>query len=179
MYVCVCASGRAVLVCVDDHSVCQMINLCFAGGRESRCMWLFSARHDVLGCLTQSLIRHPVCRSAANTPACLPLSVFFVPTEDLPSCPSLTDRLSDFQLQSVLCSFGRISTLSLSHIGLFDVCFPSSGALPFPFCSGTVRAGGSAAVLALSAHQSSHPSIWSRPNYGDAICAKDCLNLPH
>lgn len=34
-----CVSGRAgVCVCVSD--ACQMINPCFAGSRESRCMWL-------------------------------------------------------------------------------------------------------------------------------------------
>lgn len=40
-----CVSGRVVLVCVDVHSVCtgecRIINLCCAGGRETRCMWLF------------------------------------------------------------------------------------------------------------------------------------------
>lgn len=126
-------SGREVLVCVNVHCVCvdmcRMINLCFAGGRESRCMWLFCTARcffcfcfcflgGVVFCLTQSLIQHPhwsACRSAASTPASLSLSLCFlcVSTEDLTSCPRVTVCLTSSL--SLCYAVLAESLLSLSH----------------------------------------------------------------
>lgn len=72
----------------------------------------------VLFCLTQSLIQHPhwsVCRSDVNTPAPLPLSVFFV--WQLNTGLPVRVRLTDCLTSSLVCAmqfWPNVSSLSLS-----------------------------------------------------------------
>lgn len=148
----------------------------------------------VLFCLTQSLIQHPhwsVCRSDVNTPAPLPLSVFFV--WQLNTGLPVRVRLTDCLTSSLVCAmqfWPNVSSLSLSLMSdclMLFACYSSSGIPLPPFAAALcnqeavqqcLRVSVSLPLIALSAHLSSHPSIWSQPNYGDAICAKDCLNFP-
>lgn len=107
--VCVCWTRvrwlTPVLLVAENHGACG-----------------FCARHDALGCVTQSLIQHPhwsACRSAVNTAA----STVWLPA-----------------------SFGHSSRLSLfltSH-GLLFASYSSSGIALLPFAA----AGGGAAAPA-------------------------------
>lgn len=169
---CVCASGRAVLVCVDVLRVlvdaCGTINLRFAGGRESRCMWLLCTTpwNGLCCCLTRSLIQHPhwfVCRSAVNTPASLSLSLS--PPGNFPSCPGLTDRLSDFQLPlcyAVLAEFLPSSSLSRQSVWC---CSSSPATLPFLLqrrCVSRRWDSSACEYLCSRAPLFSFPSVWSQ-----------------
>lgn len=109
-------AGQCCCVSVD---VRQTINLWFAGGGESRCMWLYcTTRCFGLCSVWRSLIQHPhwsVCRSAVNTVASLS-PFLIVEAEDSPLCPSPTDWMSDFQLSpcsAVLAE--RLLSVSPSH----------------------------------------------------------------
>lgn len=193
---CLCVSvpvaGQCCCACVD---VRQTINLWFAGGRESRCMWLdCTTRCFGLCSVWQSLIQHPhwsVCRSAVNTVASL--SPFLVvEAEDSPLCPSPTDWMSDFQLgpcSAVLAE--RLLSVSPSHHSVW--CrLPVIHLLASPsFCLqqhlvSRRRCSSACKYLcvspSLAAQLSSHQSVWSHLNYEDVICAKDCLSYsssPH
>lgn len=148
LFVCVCQCQwqGSVGVCwywrCKCVNVCQIINPRFAGGRESRCMWLLCTARcfGLCFCLTPSLIEHPPGPSAgvlwtllASVFLCLHpfdnLRLAFLSETDW-----LTDWLSDFQL--ILCCAVLAEFLhSLSHTRLFDVvqclsfCIPSSSFL--------------------------------------------------
>lgn len=148
----VCVSGREVLVCVNVHSVrvdmCRMINLCFAGGRESRCMWLFL--HGTMvwfffgflgGCVLFDTVSNPASPLVRLQECCehsgLPspsLSVFFVCR--LKTCLPVQEWLSVW-LPASLCAMQFWPNLfCLSHIGSFDVvCFLIFWHPPLPFAA--------------------------------------------
>ena len=164
--VCVCASGRAVFVCADVHSV----RVCLWG----RVRWLtfvlleaenhgacgFSARHNVLGCVLFDTVSNPASPLVRLQECCehsgfsFSLCFLCVATEDLPSCLSLTDWLSDFHLSlcyAVLAKF--LLSFPLSHQTVWCCLsvihlLASPTSLPSSFCRGTVWAGGGAAVPA-------------------------------
>lgn len=112
-----------VCVCVD---MCRMINLCFAGGRESRCMWLFCTARWVFfvlffgGCVLFDTVSNPASPLVGLQECCehsglpLPLRCFLcVSTEDLPSCPRVTVCLTSSL--SLCYAVLAESLLSLSH----------------------------------------------------------------
>ncbi|MEQ2218893.1 hypothetical protein XENOCAPTIV_009584, partial [Xenoophorus captivus] len=72
-----------------------------------------------------------------------------------------------------------LNFFTLSHIGLFDVCFSISWHPTFPFavalCEQEARQQCMLQSLSVSPSPchgclSVLPSVWSRPNYGDADC---------
>lgn len=156
----------------------------------------FSARHDVLGFVLFDTVSNPAsplvrlqewCEHSGSS---FSLCFLCVATEHSPSCPSPTDWLSDFQLSLCYAVLAECLLFFLSLMSdclMLFACYSFTSGIPLPpfaaaLCNQEavqqcLRVSVSLPLIALSAHLSSHPSIWSQPNYGDAICAKDCLSF--
>lgn len=127
-----------------------------------------------------------------NTLASLSLSVSVFFVWRLKTCPPVRVRPTDCLTSSLVCAmqfWPNVSSLSLfPHIGLFDVIrLLFIFWHPRPSCCSRRRCSSACKYLCpphpppphtLSVRLSCHLSIWSQPNCGDAICAKDCLSSP-
>lgn len=87
------------------------------------------------GCVSFDTVSNPASPLVRLQECCehsgLPLSLFSLCVDWRLAFLSKSDCLSDFQPQSVLCSFGRISSVSLTSDRLMLCVFSSSGTLPF------------------------------------------------